>query len=108
MVRSVSGDIVVGAGNAESGPLGAIYAHPSRVSDLVIPGPTLTWVYVDEHPDSINDAGLFAPSSDTHFVDIPANYHNGACGLHDLTLQRRCGNLRARALTRSAKAACVS
>jgi prepilin-type N-terminal cleavage/methylation domain-containing protein/prepilin-type processing-associated H-X9-DG protein len=79
-VRSISGDIYVGEGNAESGPIGPIYAHPVRASDLVIPGPTLTWVYVDEHPDSINDAGCFPPQSDTEIPDAPANYHNGACG----------------------------
>lgn len=79
-VRSVSGNIFVGEGNAETGPMGAIYAHPIRASDLIIPGPTLTWVYLDEHPDSINDAGCFAPNSDVNIVDIPANYHNGASG----------------------------
>ncbi|MCX8107676.1 MAG: DUF1559 domain-containing protein [Verrucomicrobiae bacterium] len=79
-VRSVSGNIYVGEGNAETGPISSIYAHVIRASDLTIPGPTETWVYVDEHPDSINDAGCFAPNSDVNIVDIPANYHNGACG----------------------------
>jgi len=79
-VRSISSNIFVGEGNAESGPMGSIYAHPSKMSDLLIPGPSRTWVYVDEHPDSINDAGNFAPNSDNNIVDVPANYHNGACG----------------------------
>jgi len=79
-VRSISGDIYVGEGNAETGPIGSIYAHPVRESDLLIPGPSLTWVYVDEHPDSINDAGCFPSMSDTEIPDAPANYHNGACG----------------------------
>lgn len=79
-VRSVSGNIYVGEGNAETGPISSIYKHVIRASDLTIPGPTETWVYVDEHPDSINDAGCFAPNSDVNIVDIPANYHNGACG----------------------------
>ncbi len=45
-----------------------------------------TWVFVDEHPDSIND-GFFCtdmkPAPDlTKAVlpDCPASYHNGACG----------------------------
>lgn len=79
-VRSVSGDILVGEGNAESGPMGSIYTHPSKASQLIIPGPTQTWVYVDEHPDSINDAGCFPPDSSVNIVDIPATYHNGASG----------------------------
>ncbi len=80
-VRSVSGNIFVGEGNAESGPMGSIYAHPVKMSDLNTPGPTQTWMYLDEHPDSINDAGCFAPNSDNNIVDIPANYHNGASGV---------------------------
>jgi len=49
--------------------------------------PALTWVFVDEHPDSIND-GLFGvkmPAANTWprampWDDVPASYHNGACG----------------------------
>jgi prepilin-type processing-associated H-X9-DG protein len=35
---------------------------------------------LDEHPGSINDAGFFNPRISS-FVDMPANYHNGAGGL---------------------------
>ena len=45
-----------------------------------------TWVFVDEHPDSIND-GFFCtdmkPAPDLGkavLPDCPASYHNGACG----------------------------
>ncbi len=43
--------------------------------------PALTWVTVDEHPDSIND-GFFILSAinATEWGDTPASYHNGACG----------------------------
>ena len=46
-----------------------------------VPKPAGTWLFVDEHPDSIND-GFFDddPDSDTSWTDIPASYHNGACG----------------------------
>ncbi|HEY9174798.1 MAG TPA: type II secretion system protein [Verrucomicrobiae bacterium] len=80
-VRSVSGNIFVGEGNAETGPMGGIYDHPKKAAQLVNPGPALTWVYIDEHPDSINDAGFFAPNANNNFVDIPATYHNGAAGV---------------------------
>jgi prepilin-type N-terminal cleavage/methylation domain-containing protein/prepilin-type processing-associated H-X9-DG protein len=79
-VRSISGNILVGEGNAESGPMGAIYAHPTKTTELNTPGPSMVWTYVDEHPDSINDAGCFPPNSNNNIVDVPANYHNGACG----------------------------
>jgi prepilin-type processing-associated H-X9-DG protein len=57
-----------------------------KMSDLTSPGPAMAWVLVDEHPDSINDAMLYVnatllptPSS-WEWVDLPASYHNGACG----------------------------
>ena len=87
-IRSVSGDIYVGKGNAWAavggGPSGpnnlSIYQGAERMSDLVIPGAAQTWVYMDEHPDSINDAGAFAPNTANNIPDAPATYHNGACG----------------------------
>ena len=51
--------------------------------------PVKTFVLVDEHPDSINDAAfavqmavpsISATMSDVRIVDFPASYHNGACG----------------------------
>jgi prepilin-type N-terminal cleavage/methylation domain-containing protein/prepilin-type processing-associated H-X9-DG protein len=52
-----------------------------RTSDLSLPGPSLTWVLLDEHPDSINDC-LFSVVMGglTAWTDVPASYHNGACG----------------------------
>jgi prepilin-type processing-associated H-X9-DG protein len=87
-VRSISGDIYVGEGNGWTpglgGPSGptdmSIYQGAAKSSALLIPGPSQTWVYVDEEPDSINDAGCFPPNSLTAIVDVPATYHNGACG----------------------------
>jgi prepilin-type N-terminal cleavage/methylation domain-containing protein/prepilin-type processing-associated H-X9-DG protein len=78
-VRSLSGNIGIGIGNAESGPWDAIYKHCYKLADITIPGPGDVWVFVDEHPDSMNDAGFFNPHS-TQVVDVPATYHNGACG----------------------------
>jgi prepilin-type N-terminal cleavage/methylation domain-containing protein/prepilin-type processing-associated H-X9-DG protein len=51
--------------------------------------PAKTFVLLDEHPDSINDAAfavqMAVPSipstmSDVRIIDFPASYHNGACG----------------------------
>jgi prepilin-type N-terminal cleavage/methylation domain-containing protein/prepilin-type processing-associated H-X9-DG protein len=78
-VRSLSGNIGVGDGNAEAGPWDAIYKHIKKTSDFITPGPSETWVYLDEHPDSINDAGFFNPHQ-AAWVDQPATYHNGAAG----------------------------
>jgi prepilin-type N-terminal cleavage/methylation domain-containing protein len=83
--RSVSanawlGNPNVAPGGSQAGGFGGIYQYCAKVSDLRLPGPVDTFVFVDEHPDSINDAALFPPESGTQFVDIPATYHNLACG----------------------------
>ena len=78
-VRSMSGNIGIGAGNAESGPWETIYKHIKKTGEFTSPGPSETWVYLDEHPDSINDAGFFNPRSGS-WIDQPATYHNGSAG----------------------------
>lgn len=77
--RSLSGNIGVGQGNAEGGPWDTTYQHYTNATSFLYPGAAQTWVFLDEHPDSINDAGFFNPTRTT-FVDTPATYHNGACG----------------------------
>jgi prepilin-type N-terminal cleavage/methylation domain-containing protein/prepilin-type processing-associated H-X9-DG protein len=45
-----------------------------------VPSPSKTWLTIDEHPDSIND-GYFLNNPDaSNWQDVPASYHNGACG----------------------------
>jgi len=45
-----------------------------------VPNPAKTWLFLDEHPDSIND-GYFINNPDAaNWQDIVASYHNGACG----------------------------
>jgi prepilin-type N-terminal cleavage/methylation domain-containing protein/prepilin-type processing-associated H-X9-DG protein len=53
------------------------YAKESQVTD---PTPANLWVFVDEHPDSINDSFLFTDENTPAFADCPADYHSGACG----------------------------
>jgi prepilin-type N-terminal cleavage/methylation domain-containing protein/prepilin-type processing-associated H-X9-DG protein len=55
-----------------------------KMSSMYIPGPSMVWVYMDEHPDSINDAGLAVSMLTGPFakiIDYPVSYHNGACGI---------------------------
>ena len=60
------------------------YKTYGRLDHIV--NPTATWVLVDEHPDSINDAAFANIMTDARkagrskVVDQPANYHNGAAG----------------------------
>ncbi len=62
----------------------------TKASHFVKPGPAMTWVLIDEHPDGIND-GLFGmnmpnnvalwPAGYRQWDDVPGSTHNGACGL---------------------------
>jgi prepilin-type N-terminal cleavage/methylation domain-containing protein/prepilin-type processing-associated H-X9-DG protein len=45
-----------------------------------VPRPGKTWLFLDEHPDSINDGYFINGADTTGWGDIPASYHNGACG----------------------------
>jgi len=49
-----------------------------------VDSPAKFWVFIDEHPDSIND-GFFlndpGGSGNGRWQDVPASYHNGACGI---------------------------
>jgi prepilin-type N-terminal cleavage/methylation domain-containing protein/prepilin-type processing-associated H-X9-DG protein len=45
-----------------------------------VPQPANTWVTVDEQADSINDAFFVVGIDPSSWGDIPASYHNGACG----------------------------
>ena len=80
-VRSISGNIRVGDdSNAWDCP--AFPKYTAKTSGLTNPGPSETWIYMDEHPDSINDVGNFTyEPANKRWVDVPANYHNGAAGI---------------------------
>jgi prepilin-type processing-associated H-X9-DG protein len=58
----------------------------TKDSDFTVPGPANTWVFIDENPCSINDAWFIIDPTDKsitapQWIDCPANYHNGACGI---------------------------
>ena len=46
----------------------------------LVPRPAKTWLFLDEHPDSINDGYFINDPNANNWQDIPASYHNGACG----------------------------
>jgi prepilin-type N-terminal cleavage/methylation domain-containing protein/prepilin-type processing-associated H-X9-DG protein len=51
-----------------------------KLSDIKRLPPVKAWVFVDEQPDSINDGCNFVNVTASSWVDMPASYHNGACG----------------------------
>ena len=62
------------------------YRTYAKATDMGDPGPSMVWVLLDEHPDSVNDAAFANQmvTGDTmsaaRIIDFPASYHNGACG----------------------------
>src|SRR5438874_6944065 len=54
-VRSVAASVGIGEGNAQTGPWVTIYKQIKKLSDFLYPLPAETYVFLDEHPDSIND-----------------------------------------------------
>jgi prepilin-type processing-associated H-X9-DG protein len=64
-----------------------------KESDMIVPAPVLLWVFIDENPDSINDASFAvtmemgwpnpkAPPqfNTTGWQDGPSLLHGGGCG----------------------------
>lgn len=74
--RTVSMNGTLGEGNAEAGPWDQLYAHRKTISQLTNPGPGDTTVFLDEHPDSVNDPFFFPPHNQ-QWIDLPASLHNG-------------------------------
>jgi prepilin-type processing-associated H-X9-DG protein len=45
-----------------------------------VPRPAKTWLFIDEQPDSINDGYFVTDVTANNWQDLPASYHNRACG----------------------------
>jgi prepilin-type N-terminal cleavage/methylation domain-containing protein/prepilin-type processing-associated H-X9-DG protein len=75
------GDWLDGSGTGRNQTKWRIYGKSSHIAT-----PTKTFVFVDEHPNSLNDAAFATQCTGAEarntarIIDIPANYHNGACG----------------------------
>lgn len=83
-VRSISMSQVFSFGSWLPSPPSGKWRIYNKLGSII--SPSKTWVFVDEHPDSINDAafavqcqGADKPGT-AMIIDFPASYHNGACG----------------------------
>jgi prepilin-type processing-associated H-X9-DG protein len=60
---------------------GRKYVAATKQSQLLIPGPAMVFVTLDEHPDSINDSVFHViegrPLASLEWRDLPASYHYG-------------------------------
>jgi prepilin-type processing-associated H-X9-DG protein len=82
-VRSVSMNCYAGS-EAVSGnfAVGGPWVTLFKLNHIVNPGPSMMWIFNDEHPDSINDGTEVTTSRFpmTFWEDLPASYHANACG----------------------------
>jgi prepilin-type N-terminal cleavage/methylation domain-containing protein len=82
-VRSVSMNSYIGVTDSDYGTRQTppCYTY-KKTTDIKRPPPSMLWVFVDEHPDSINDGWLTDSwPGGGGWGDLAASYHNGACGL---------------------------
>jgi prepilin-type N-terminal cleavage/methylation domain-containing protein/prepilin-type processing-associated H-X9-DG protein len=82
-VRSVSMDAFVGPFDSLASPVVSGWAHFIKTADFR--SPTQIFVFLDESPQTINDGWYVfcndGPSGHL-WSDMPASYHNGACGFN--------------------------
>ncbi len=88
-IRSISMSQSFGRNPREGGGAGqwlpfSLFRTYMKEGDMGVPGPSNLFVFLDEHPNSINDAA-FAVKCDARdggarMIDWPASFHNGAAG----------------------------
>ena len=83
---SMNGFIEGGAyAGQKSNPQGSVYSPTwraySKVSDITQPVPSDLLVFLDEHPDTINDGWFNTELNPNQWGDLPASYHGNACGM---------------------------
>jgi len=92
-VRSIAMNIWIGNYDARSGAVTAYspgYKVFKKVSEITSPGPSQTFLLLDEREDSINDGAFLiymdgfstGQTAQQKISDYPASYHNGAGGLN--------------------------
>ncbi len=82
MNAALGGSITIGGNNPN--PPGNEYFSAKKTMDLSRPGPSMVWVFLDEHPDSINDSVFhFIPGyavGGMLWRDLPGSNHSSKSG----------------------------
>ena len=87
-VRSISMSQSFGKNPKQGGNAGkwlpfTLFYTYLKEGDMSVSGPSNLFVFLDEHPNSINDSGFAVEcysGAKARFIDYPASYHNGAGG----------------------------
>ena len=89
-VRSVAMNAALGYGRkwaamAHNGFGWGGFYWADKLSEVSTPGPSESWLFLDEHPDSIDDGILYVNPGATNgtgsFTELPGSLHGGACGV---------------------------
>jgi prepilin-type N-terminal cleavage/methylation domain-containing protein/prepilin-type processing-associated H-X9-DG protein len=83
--RSVTMDGNIGGGTKYS--FGWTLTSPIlKMGDFTIPGPAMSWLMMDEHPDWMDDSILYVNPGEANglgeFTEVPGSFHNRACGVN--------------------------
>ncbi len=89
-IRSVAmngavGDGDAGANHQKCPTIPEVTYWVVKSTGFITPGPSDSWVFMDEHPDAIDDAVLYinplATDGNGDFTELPSSLHNNACGI---------------------------
>jgi prepilin-type N-terminal cleavage/methylation domain-containing protein/prepilin-type processing-associated H-X9-DG protein len=86
-VRSISMSTAVNCDGSYAWLPSPPYRLYRKLGDFALPGPSQIFVFIDEHPDSINNGAFGVMMSDRNkpgnaiIFDFPASFHGGAAGL---------------------------
>jgi len=79
-MNSIFGRFSIGNDSTAQGRNWGFNEYVQYLKTSQVPRPARTWLMMDEHPDSINDGYFINNPSAGNWQDLPASYHNGACG----------------------------
>jgi prepilin-type N-terminal cleavage/methylation domain-containing protein/prepilin-type processing-associated H-X9-DG protein len=79
-MNSIFGRFSIGNDDTVRGRNWGFPQYMQYLKQFQVRRPAKTWLVIDEHPDSINDGYFINNPALDHWQDIPACYHNGACG----------------------------
>ena len=82
--RSCAMDGAIGGGQKWNGFSWTVYVA-KKFTDMHNPGPTDSWLFMDEHPDSIDDGAFYVnqtyTTGSTTFTEVPGSNHGNAGGI---------------------------
>ena len=84
--RSIAMDGNVGGGQKYNFDWGQPWGNAvTKTGNFTSPGAAMSWVFMDEHPDWIDDSILYINPAETNgvgaFTEIPGTLHNNGCGI---------------------------